>query len=386
MRFSLCVALFGGVFSYGVGAMLSEFVGKIAPWEDDYRKKVVSAYSPEKLKNSLVSLKLVSSGSVPIHIDQALVEVISVPVGKSVVQSIVASLEPRVDFVNSVYAIIKNIKTISDGEIALRTVYALFRAIEPTALNSMGDVKNHIDNMLTVWQYALNDNPRKIVLTQYNGQLWTSNPLLLSQRLIDKLDVVFSVISEDVRKYQFDFGIGKDCYSITDRVIYISDRAPPTASVITGPELVTYGVTVGYACQYENFEVDERLLHELLHYYHITLRKEPWGDFWSVGLALVQIGFDPSYTGVLANLWTNPEELKTISGLTMVSEKVLGYCKESESRYLSEKGKCVRFSHSLAYCTKVPKYFFDLLKRTGITPNLKSSEKVDYVKQLDDLI
>ena len=49
------------------------------------------------------------------------------------------------------------------------------------------------------------------MLTQYNGQLWTSNPLLLSQRLIGKLDVVFSVISEDVRKYQFDFGIGKDC-------------------------------------------------------------------------------------------------------------------------------------------------------------------------------
>jgi hypothetical protein len=66
---------------------------------------------------------------------------------------------------------------------------------------------------------------------------------------------------------------------------------------------------------------DERFCHEVLHCSHITLNKKFLGDIKAVGMPFVTIcHFDPSYTGVLSNIWSNHEELRTITGLFEVGE------------------------------------------------------------------
>lgn len=89
----------------------------------------------------------------------------------------------------------------------------------------------------------------------------------------------------------------------------------------------------------------------------------------------------------MQSLWTDTEELKTISGLTAVG-RALYYCKHSESRYLADKHKRFRFSHSSNYCTKVPAYFMEALKNTGLKVYYESGEDrdVNYLKQHDDLV
>ncbi len=151
------------------------------------------------------------------------------------------------------------------------------------------------------------------------------------------------------------------------------------------------GAVVGVVARDVEFLIDERLFHEILHYDHITLRKEyVLEDFTLLGRALIAGGFNPAYTGVLRSLWTDQEEFRTITGLFIHQiTGALMYSRESESRYLNDKLKPFRCSHSLSYCTKVPLYFVEAVLATGgiaLRYLLGEDREVTYTKQHDDLI
>lgn len=196
-------------------------------------------------------------------------------------------------------------------------------------------------------------------------------------------------LKDEIDKYRFRFADNSDSYESKTRTIAVT-QAVSRASVFSGPRLSTLGRVVGVVARDVEFEVDEKLYHEILHYTHITLRKEVMlDDFMFLGMALMKQGFEAPYTGVLRSLWTNQEEFRTITGIFVgPSDKKLYYSKQSESRYLSEKEKSFRGSHSLDYCTKIPAYFVNMLVQTGIELHYLMGEnrEVNYTKQHDDLI
>jgi hypothetical protein len=64
----------------------------------------------------------------------------------------------------------------------------------------------------------------------------------------------------------------------------------------------------------------------------------------------------------------------------------LFYFRQSEYRYLADKGNFLRCAHSASYCTKVAAYFINLIKdKTGITVNLQDGTNREYVKQYDEI-
>ncbi len=312
--------------------------------------------------------------------------VINVQTGKNIISDIITSLEPRVSFIRSMRAIVDFIgtNTTTDSETALRTGFYLIHTMDNNALS---DVKTYITNLLSNWRTVLRNNPRAITQGYYAGKLFVSSFEGAAIFLHNQFDTVLKVIEQEVNDYQFRFATGNDGYTASTKTISISNGADPYSSIITGPRLSTSGTIVGVCARYGNFTIDERIIHEILHYYHITLKRENPGDFFSLGIALIDNGFNPSYTGAFRNLWTHTEELKTISGLTVVGV-ILHYSRNSESRYLDDKKRMFRCSHSNAYCTKVPMYFVKVLQNTGLTIYYMPGEDIDvnYIKQHDDLI
>lgn len=374
-------------------AVIPEFVSVRPGWEAVYKSNTVDRYSDSELRTHFEDLR--SGGEVPAHIHDALDMIIRLPVGRSTIADIVASVEPRLYYARSLREIVEYVDDrkddISTAEEALRTEFGVVSSINPLILANAQTFNTYItSNLAWEWYSKLNNSPEKINQSMYLGDLFTTDYVGAANFLYEELDKAVRLIEEEVASYLFQFSEGDDSYATNSRVIAVRDMNT-RASVVSGPRLSTMGSIVGIVARDTEFLVDERLFHEILHYSHMTLRKEYiLDDFTFLGKALISNGFDPAYTGILKSLWTDQEEFRTITGLFINPQTgVLSYSVQNESRYLHEKSKSFRCGHSLSYCTKVPLYFVRAVSednRVAVHYALGEDREVGYVKQHNDLV
>jgi hypothetical protein len=378
--------------------MLPQFSSTLSVWEINYKTNVVGYFSNAELRTHFEDLRVNTVAAVPAYIHDALDVIIGNPVGKSVISDIIASLEPRVLYMRSLRTIVSYIEARKDGTAAtdaLRVAFGVVNTLSPGGFANPAELGTKLKAVGVSMLSKLNASPEYIAQQSYTGDLFTLPANLITNAgiLHAQLNTAVGLVEASVSKYLFQFADGDDEYSPTTRTISISSTATPKSSVIVGPRLATYGTVVGVAAKQETFLVDERLIHEILHYYHVTLKEEYKLKYFSnielLSKAIISAGFYPSYTGVLLSLWTHPEELRTITGLLINETGGLCYSENSEYRYISNKHKYFRCSHSSNYCTKVPWYFMDVItNKTGIAACYVPGEDrvVDYKKQNDDLI
>lgn len=378
--------LYISIYSY---ASIVEFVPNRPNWEIQYKTSVVNKYSNDELVDQFEKLRIPKT-TVPTIIHNALEIIVSNEVGKSLIEDIISSLEPRINYVNSLKNIIDHIGYIktTNAESALRITFGLIGSMNPDALKNSTEFDKYLHSELRTWFDALNANPKIVTENCYMGDLFTEDYLNCVNCLYDKLNPIIKMVEDELNKYRFKFSTNSDSYEHISRTISIRDTKI-SCSVVSGPRLNTSGYIVGIIMKDREFLSDERLFHEILHYNHITLRREYcFGTFEYLGRSLITLGFNPSYTGILRSLWTNEEEFRTITGIfSHPDSKQLYFEKHSESRYLCCKEKSFRCSHSTSYCTKVPKYFTEIICNTGIKLYYFPGEdrEVSYIKQHDEI-
>ena len=272
-------------------------------------------------------------------------------------------------------------------EAALRCAFYLINAIDPYVSFDSNDFKPYLRGLLERWRTELEDNPKEIEVGRYSKELFVKSIPGAVKSLRKIFGTVLQELNREVDEYKFQFVSGDDAYFPRTRTISINDKPDRRCMTISGPRLSVHDNVVGICTRGEIFTTDVVVMHEILHYYHITLKREDSGDFFTFGKALIANNFNHKYIGVLHSLWTHTEEMKTITGLT-VDKGVLYYCKYSENRYLNDKRKRFRCSHSTSYCTKVPIYFVQALLNSNLVVYYLPDEDVDvpYIVQHDDLV
>lgn len=379
--------LYISVCSY---ASIVEFNSVRPTWEIQYQNSTVSKYSAGQLVKQFEGVRIPGT-KVPAIIHDALEIIVSNAVGRSLIEDIVSALEPKINYAASLRNIINHIdstKTLN-AERALRIAFGLIKSMNPNALINSTAFNAYLSTELGTWLDALYADPKRIIENCYMGDLFTTDYLNGVDFLYNKLNSITRLVEGELNKCRFQFNTNIDGYDHISRTISIKDL-PTSCSVVSGPRLNTFGCIVGIIMKDREFLSDERLFHEILHYNHITLRREYCFDtFECLGRSLITHGFNPSYTGILRSLWTNEEEFRTITGIfSHPDSKQLCFEKHSESRYLCCKEKSFRCSHSTSYCTKVPKYFIEIICKTGINLYYFPGEDrdVSYIKQHDELI
>jgi hypothetical protein len=394
----------------GTNVSAMSLYNKVLPtWQNT---RLTSVLIDPNLGDKFKSLCLQGS-AIPSHIDASIATMISNPVGKAIIANIVAALEPKKEYIEIIANIVQQMNTYiiaTHYEDAIKLAMQLldFVHTKTTATSTPFNPLNvtmagiALGNMGATLLEGLKNYATPIVLPAYTALSvptgLSENSEMLATTLRNQINDAIAILNDELNTLRFQFKDDDDYYNHETRTIAITD-ANVKASVISGPKLVTCATTVGYLTQYEDVLPDEKFCHEVLHYSHITLNKELLGDIKTIGTPFVAIcHFDPSYTGVLGNIWSNHEELRTITGLFEVGG-TLYFDPRNESSYLAAKGKKLRCSHVLNYCTKVPAYFYSyvsecLLNNTekdakaAIATNFKlfNDYTVSYIKQIDDLI
>ena len=356
-------------------------------WEIDYKASHVLGYSEEDLVAHFQDLRISQNGPVPVHITLALREIVRIPVGKELVSDIIARIEPQLLFVNSLEAILDEIREGKDNPLVCEQVarlsFGLMDFLEPGSVGVKQNVINFLQNLDRILTSRFEECPSRIDVRMYEGDLFTEDFIRLVNGIYLQFEGAFRLIKDDLLGVCFRFGDRADSYDPVTRTISVEDCVV-RLSKVTGPVLCTAGVPVGVIASDRDCLIDERLFHEILHYDHLTLRKEEFDDISLIGRLLIVNGFNHAYVGVLSSLWTNAEEFRTITGLFSRDGNMRCF-KQSEYRYLSEKGSGLRYGHSPCYCSKVPVYFLNLLRNYGIDVHLEDDRERDYIKQNDDV-
>jgi hypothetical protein len=375
--------------------------------------RLASIVADPALANKFKALRLHGT-AIPGHIEANITTMISNPVGKIIIANIVAALEPKKEYIDAIKQIVQqmdNYIAATNHNEAIKLAMQLLSFVHSKTLATSITVFDPLNatvadaalgNMGTTLLDGLKNYVAPIALPVYtasNIPIGSSgNPEILAKALRDQINIVIAILDDELNSLRFQFKDDGDYYNRETKTIAVT-AANVKASVVSGPKLVTCATVVGYLTQYEDILPDERFCHEMLHYSHITLNKEFLGDIKTIGMPLVSnCHFDPSYTSVLSNIWSNHEELRTITGLFEISG-TLYFDSRNESSYLAAKGKKLRCSHVLSYCTKVPAYFWlciwDCLSnnteteaKATITRSFKlfNDRDVPYVKQIDDMI
>lgn len=358
-------------------------------WESAYKTTEVSKYSDEELVYHFQKLRISRTIPVPLHITEALTEIVKIPVGKDLISDIIARIEPQLIFVNSLETILEEIRTNKDNfftnQKAAKLCFGLIASLQPDSVNTQDTVVAFLKDVGNIFIDKFENSPSVISRNEYMGNVFTVDYSKLANTIYSQFKSAFDIIKKHLTDILFQFGDTIDGYSSATRTISVNNSVLKLSKV-TGPKLCTSGIYVGAIASDRDVTIDERLFHEILHYDHITLRKEPIdGNIFSMSKPLIADGFNPSYTGILSSLWTNAEEFRTITGLFFRSGHIL-YAKQCEYRYQSEKNSGLRYGHSCCYCPKVPAYFLNLLnEKCGITVHLEDMREREYIKQHDDL-
>jgi hypothetical protein len=286
-------------------------------WETNYRVNTVSSYGLNALVTSFENLRL-SGTAVPPHIDTALGVIVTHTTGKDIISDIVSRLEPQILYVNSLLAIVNNIRTnkdnIASAQNALRVCFGLMNSLDLNSVTTAATVNIFLPQIGNILLSKLENDPREIPINQYAGNVFATDYTGAANSIYNHLKVAVDIVNNKLNEDRFEFGDADDSYNPMNRKISVRN-AVFKVSKITGPNLFTCDTFVGIVAKDVDFLIDERLSHEILHYDHITLRKELFSDISLIGRLLIGNGFYPSYTGVLQGLWTNSEEFRTITGL-----------------------------------------------------------------------
>lgn len=319
----------------------------------------------------------------------AISEIVKFPTGKSVIQDIVSSIEPRLKYYNSLKSTLETIKSSRNSEVALRNIFGMFNFIDSEIVKTKAKLITYLNNDFFKLTELVNTDPRVIRSTYYTGILFVDycDYTTIVDKICFFLDKFLVEIKNKVDNLRFKFGSNDNSYEHS-RIISIKHSDPIKASVVTGPRLKTLGVTVGVVNRDVIFTDDERLFHEILHYTHLGLRQEYLqNDFFQLGLNLFRNhNFSPNYSTTLNALWTSPEEFRTITGFFInPNDDNLYYSLQNESSYLHDKGKSFRCSHALCYLTKTPWFFVNLMKNSPFYISGEDRD-VDYNGQCDNFI
>lgn len=356
-------------------------------WEIAYKASHVSRYSDEDLVNHFQNLRVSQDVPVPVHITSALREIVKIPVGRELVSDVIARIEPQLLFVSSLEAILDEIRAGKDNPLVCEQVarlsFGLMDFLKPGSVEAEQNVIDFLQNLDRVLTTRFEEYPSRIGVRMYEGDLFTEDFIGLVNAIYLQFEGAFRVVKDDLLDVCFRFGDRDDSYDPVTRTISV-ENCIVKLSKVTGPTLCTAGIPVGVIAADRDCLIDERLFHEILHYDHLTLRKEEFDDISLIGRSLIISGFNHAYVGVLSSLWTNAEEFRTITGLFSRNGD-MGYFRQCEYRYLSEKGSGLRYGHSPCYYSKVPVYFLNLLKDCGIDVHLEDDRERDYIKQNDDV-
>lgn len=401
--------IFALIFRFITGTVeptIQEYTITRPDWENNYRNYVLEHYDDNALRKHFKDLRLPET-NVPTEIDNALKDIIKYETGKSIILDIIAALEPRISYAESLHEIF-NTKIINGltMEQRLKSEIELINFFHPKILKScdiISIIKEIIKNKNNNNKKPLKDLIVRRLIKKINyeevkitlGDCDTNiflNEFSFSQEELYDLEKYFKDILKNfveefestVNKYRFTFSTGESQYNSSTRVISL-DPGKTQLSAVSGPILQTYSALTGVVAKFVLFTDDEKLLHEILHYYHMTLREETINNnFFLTCIKMIEYGIPPNYTRLLNDLWHYPEELKTITGLVAINNKLM-YSKQCESRYINEKGKPFRFSHSSAYFTKCPWYFVQIMEKIGIKLILEDNYNVEYISQFDNL-
>jgi hypothetical protein len=356
------------------------------PWEANYKTAVVAGYDAATLVTHFEDLRL--SAAMPAHIDGALRVIVTHATGKDIVSDIISRLEPQVQYVNSLLAIVGAIDANRGDPLtaqnAVRACFGLMNSLDPNSVTSVVNVNTFLPQIGSALLLNLENTPAVIPVAYYAGNVFATDYSGAANSIYPHLKAAVDIVNDRLKEDRFEFGDAEDSYNPINRRISVRN-AVFKVSKITGPNLFTFGAFVGIAAEDLDFSIDERLSHEILHYDHITLRKESFSDILLIGRLLIGNGFYPSYTGILQGLWTNSEEFRTMTGLFERGGRLL-YFRLSEYRYLADKLGFLRCSHSASYCTKVAACFINLIRdKLRITVNLRNNTDREYVKQYDEI-
>lgn len=134
------IALFSVFVFSAVGATnpIEEFIGNIPSWETEYKTATVTHYDNTELRERFESLR--REGDVPAHIHSALETIINYPTGKDTLVGIVASVEPRMSYVESVLGIVDYIGIKKDAPStaleALKIAFGLIHSVDHKVFTS----------------------------------------------------------------------------------------------------------------------------------------------------------------------------------------------------------------------------------------------------------
>lgn len=370
---------------------IPEYVIKKEKWENNYRENIVNKYNNNELKEHFLSLSL-DATKVANEIDEAINEIIKYETGKSIIVDIVSALEPRVLYGESLRTIICNINNEEKEYEKVKIIFALIENFSPNSILNTNEIHTYVANkMYNDLVGKIDSAPEEIIISDIDLDTFElyykelDEDLKSTLYIKDILEKIIQEIETKINKYRFLLTIGEDNYYDAENKNIILSSKETELSVISGPILQTYGKTVDVVSQPFIFENDEKLLHEIIHYYNLTLRQDLTdNDFNSLNIQLIKNGFSTDYTDLTLNIWSDTEELRTITGLIVINGKLM-YSKQCEARYLKDKKKPFRFSHSSSYFTKCPWYFVELMEKIGITVYLKNYSCKDYTRKIDSL-
>ncbi len=189
MRYVALLFIF--ICHYASLAMV-EFVSARTGWETLYRVAVVNNYSDADLRTHFEALR--SQGAVPTHIHDAIAVIIGYPTGKSTISDIVAAVEPKLYYAQSLRAILAYIDARKDNvltaEEALRVAFGLVGSINPGVLADVGVFNAYIATALAPeWYNKLNTSPESIVQNVYTGNLFTADHVGAANFLYTQLNL-----------------------------------------------------------------------------------------------------------------------------------------------------------------------------------------------------
>lgn len=353
-----------------INIAVAVFVSDPPVWENQYKVATVNNYDNATLRQHFEELRMPQT-NIPGVIHDEILNIINVPTGKSVIADIVSSLEPRLNYVNSLRQIINIINQEINSENAIRIAFGLMNSINPGVVSDKDRLIGYIETGFIDWVDKIDQNPQPIARQDYMENLLVRHNLdNFIGILRGKFQNAINVAEKKLNSYRFQFSIDSDRYMPDLRTISINPDLQSRASVVSGPRLLIGNHVVGMVMRDIAFENDEKLFHEILHYYHIGLRKSLYvysDNFDTLGEGLIRSNLlEIRHSLLLKDLWTTQEEFRTITGgFWDMYRQQLVFSPQNESCYLRDKGKSFRCSHSGNYITEISMDFIRIGERGG---------------------
>lgn len=313
-------------------------------------------------------------------------------IGREIMYRIIAKLEPRIQCVDSVRAVIYDMNSeissnlLDSINICANLLVGINIARNDSAADFISDLigfaNGHIDPSVVF--NALFNNPVVFVSNRIfqcaNGDSITITDSAVATAVINNVIRILNVHESNLRanvdalRFRLVFDpTAQDQYAPADNTIIITGN-PCNCNLVTGPILSNGFEQTHVETQWRQLQASSTLKHELGHYLRIGLENMV-GDpaFLNVGPALFVSGvLSSEYVIHLADIWDDAEELAEIFGIVFSGGNLLrDRLNQSDFNLEGEPhhADSVRYSHRDSRFPLVPyKFFNSAFERGGVLP------------------